>query len=128
MRLLLDTHFLVWTALGSDRISSAAYALIGDPNNDLFFSVASIWEIAIKNALGRPDLPCDPAVLRRQLMDNGYEEIPITGIHAVAAGSLPPIHKDPFDRLLVAQALTEGVTLLTVDTRIAQYPAPVRRI
>jgi len=92
------------------------------------FSVASVWEIAIKFALGRPDFRVDPRALRRGLLDNGYAELPVTADHALATLALPPIHKDPFDQLLVAQATVEGVVLLTADPTVAGYPGPVRLV
>ena len=102
--------------------------MIGDPLNQPVFSAASIWEVAIKNGLGRNDFQIDPGVLRRGLLDNGYLELPVSSAHAAAVVGLPPLHKDPFDRLLVAQSLVEGITLLTCDTQVADYPAPVRKI
>lgn len=98
------------------------------PENELFFSAASLWEIDIKRGLGRDDFQVDARLLRRGLLDNGYSELPIGSEHVVAIDSLPSIHKDPFDRLLVAQATVEGITLLTSDPRVAQYPGPVRRV
>jgi PIN domain nuclease of toxin-antitoxin system len=103
-----------------------ARAWITDPENELLFSVASLWEIVIKRRLNRPDFHVDARLLRRGLLDNGYQELPILSEHAVAVDSLPPIHKDPFDRLLVAQATVEGITLLTDDPTVAQYPGPVQ--
>lgn len=88
--------------------------------NELLFSAASLWEIAIKRGLGREDFRVDVRLLRRGLLDNGYGELPVGSEHAVAIDGLPPIHKDLFDRLLVAQALVEGVTLLTSDELVAQ--------
>lgn len=128
MKLLFDTHLLLWAAAGSPRMPKAALALLNDPENQLLFSSASLWEVAIKSAQGRPDFQIDPRLLRRDLFDNGYEEIAIISEHAVAVTSLPAIHKDPFDRMLVAQAIVEGITLLTVDAKIAQYPAPIRKL
>lgn len=128
MKLLLDTHLLIWAAMGSDRLSAKARKLLEDPLSELVFSAASLWEIAIKNGLGRADFEVDARVLRRGLMDNGYQELPITGAHAVATESLPPIHKDPFDRILVAQATVEGITLLTSDVQVAKYPGPIRKV
>lgn len=128
MKLLLDTHLLLWAAAEPDRLSADALALIGAPENELFFSAASLWEIAIKRGLGRDDFQVNPRLLRRGLLDNGYGELPIGSEHAVAIDSLPPIHKDPFDRMLVAQATVEGITLLTADSWVAQYPGPVRRV
>jgi PIN domain nuclease of toxin-antitoxin system len=128
MKLLLDTHLLLWAAGDPSRLSDAASALISAPENELFFSAASLWEIAIKHGLGRADFKVDARVLRRGLLDNGYSELPIGSEHAVAIDSLPPIHKDPFDRILVAQATAEGITLLTVDALVAQYPGPVQEV
>ena len=128
MKLLLDTHLLLWAAESIDRLPSGARTLMSAPDNELFFSVASLWEIAIKRSLGRADFKVDVRVLRRSLLDNGYNELSILSEHAVAIDALPPIHKDPFDRLLVAQATVEGITLLTVDPRMAEYPGPIRRV
>jgi PIN domain nuclease of toxin-antitoxin system len=128
VRLLLDTHLLLRTVGPDERLSSLARQLIGDPANELSFSVASIWEVAIKHSRGRDDFQADPRVLRRALLDNLYLELPVIGEHAVAVSMLPPLHKDPFDRMLVAQAIIEGITLLTVDPIVARYPAPVRRV
>ena len=128
MKLLLDTHVLLWAAGQPDRLPSKARKLLGDPRNEPVFSSASLWEIAIKSGLGRDDFQVDARLLRRGLLDNGYSELPITSEHAVAIDGLPPIHKDPFDRLLVAQSMVEGITLLTADPLVAQYPAPVRKV
>lgn len=125
MKLLLDTHVLLWAAGQPENLSSAARQQLEAPENELLFSAASLWEIAIKHGLGRNDFRAAPRLLRRGLLDNGYIELPITSAHAVALDSLPPIHKDPFDRMLVAQSITEGVTLLTADPLVAQYPGPV---
>lgn len=128
MKLLLDTHLLLWAAGDPDRLSAAARALIGAPENEVWFSAASVWEVAIKSGLGRADFQVNPRLLRRGLLDNGYHELPVGSEHAVAIDSLPPLHKDPFDRLLVAQARVEGITLLTADAAVAQYPGPVRKV
>ncbi len=128
MKLLLDTQLLLWAAGQPERLSSAARKLLNNPRNDLLFSAASVWEITIKNALGRDDFRVEPRVLRRGLLDNGYTELPITSEHAVNVDNLPPLHKDPFDRLLIAQALTEGITLLTGDAQLARYSGPVRKV
>jgi len=128
VKLLLDTHLLLWAAGEPSRLSAAARALLRNPRNELIFSAASMWEIAIKCRLGRHDFRVDPRVLRRALLDNGYSELPVTSEHAVALDSLPPIHKDPFDRILVAQATVEGISLLTVDPLVAQYRGPVRKV
>lgn len=128
MRLLLDTHLLLWAAGQPKKLPPAARKLIANPRNVLYFSTASLWEIAIKRALGREDFRADPGVLRRGLLESDYEELPITGDHAVAVGVLPSLHKDPFDRMLVAQAAVEGMTLVTTDTQVAQYPGSIRRV
>jgi PIN domain nuclease of toxin-antitoxin system len=128
MKLLLDTHLLLWAAGEPERLSPNARKLLGDPRNELLFSAASLWEVAIKNTLGRDDFRVEPRMLRRSLLDNGYIELPVTGQHAVSIDVLPPLHKDPFDRLLLAQALAEGLVLVTSDARLALYPGPVRRV
>lgn len=128
MKLLLDTHLLLWAAAQPDRLSPAARKLLEDPGNELLFSAASLWEVAIKSGLGREDFQVEPRVLRRGLLDNGYGELAIASEHAVAVDTLPPIHKDPFDRILVAQAQVEGITLVTSDPWVAKYPGPVRKV
>ena len=128
MKLLLDTQLLLWAAGQPERLSAAARRLLNNPRNELLFSAASLWEIAIKRTLGRDDFRAEPRVLRRGLLDNGYTELPVTSEHAVNTDALPPLHKDPFDRLLLAQAFTEGITLLTADAQVARYPGPVRRV
>lgn len=128
MKLLLDTQILLWAAGQPERLSAAARRLLNDPRNELLFSAASLWEITIKNTLGREDFQVEPRVLRRGLLDNGYVELPVTSEHAVNVDALPPLHKDPFDRLLLAQALTEGVTLITGDAQLAKYRGPVRKV
>jgi PIN domain nuclease of toxin-antitoxin system len=128
VKLLLDTHLLLWGVIAERRLSIAARVLLENPENELIFSVVSIWEVAVKHGLGRKDFVVDPRLLRRSLLDHGYAELPLTSDHAVAVGSLPHIHKDPFDRILVAQALIEGITLLTSDPTVARYPGSIRRI
>jgi PIN domain nuclease of toxin-antitoxin system len=128
VKFLLDTHLLLWAAAEPRRLSKQARALIDNPDNDLLFSAASLWEVAIKRGLGREDFKVDARLLRRGLLDNGYGELPIISDHVVAIDSLPPIHKDPFDRILVAQATVEGVTLLTVDSVVSQYPGPIKAV
>lgn len=128
MKLLLDTHLLLWAAGEPNRLSATARKLIDTPANELLFSAASVWEVAIKRGLERTDFQADPRLLRRGLLDNGYAELPILSNHVVAIQSLPPIHKDPFDRLLVAQATVEGITFLTADAIVGKYPGPVRMV
>ncbi len=127
MRLLLDTHLLLWSASGRG-MSAAARALILDPLNSLHFSAASIWEVSIKAGLGRPDFRADPHLLRRGLLDNGYVEMPVSSEHAAGVASLAPIHRDPFDRMLVSQATIEGAVLLTTDRTLADYPGPIQLV
>lgn len=128
MKFLLDTHLLLWAAGAPERLSAAARAVLLENSNSLFFSVASLWEIVIKHALGCDDFQVDVRLLRRGLLDNGYTELPIYSAHIMTLSTLPLLHKDPFDRLLVAQAHAEGITLLTHDACVAQYPGPVQRV
>jgi PIN domain nuclease of toxin-antitoxin system len=102
--------------------------LLNNPDHDLLFSAASLWEVTIKRGLGRDDFRVDPRLLRRGLLDNGYGELAITSEHAIAVDLLPPIHKDPYDRMLLAQAMVEGIALLTSDPLLARYPGPVHRV
>jgi PIN domain nuclease of toxin-antitoxin system len=128
VKLLLDTHLLLWAAGKPQRLSKQARSLIDNPDNELLFSAASLWEVAIKRGLGREDFMVDARLLRRGLLDNGYIELPIISDHVVATESLPALHKDPFDRVLVAQATVEGITLLTIDPLVLQYPGPIRGV
>lgn len=128
MKVLLDTHLLLWAAGQPSRLTRETRELLENPQTDVVFSAASLWEIAIKNGLGREDFHVDARLLRRGLLENGYRELEIKGEHAVAIGVLPPIHKDPFDRILAAQAMIEGILLLTADPVVARYPCPVRKV
>ena len=128
MRVLIDTHLLLWAASDPERLSAAARTELENPENIPMFSAASLWEIAIKNGLGRADFAVDAALLRRGLLENGYEELAIMSQHAVFVGRLPALHKDPFDRILVAQSLTEGIMLVTSDAMVAQYHASIRQV
>jgi|SRR5580658_4777227 PIN domain nuclease of toxin-antitoxin system len=128
MKFLLDTQLVLWVPVNDLRISSQARGILSNPGNQFVFSVSSIWEIAIKRALHRRDFLFDPREIRRLMMENGYEELTIQSRHAVAVDSLAPIHKDPFDRILIAQAMVEGITLLTADPVIAKYPGPIRKV
>ena len=128
MKLLLDTHLLLWAAARPGRLPRKAAGLLQDLANAPLFSPASLWEISIKRNLGRSDFDVDPRLLRRGLLDNGYGELPITSEHAVTLDSLPAIHKDPFDRILVAQAISEGIILLTADPTLARYHALVHKV
>ncbi len=111
MKFLLDTQILLWAAGQPDRLSAAARTLLNNPRNELLFSAASLWEIAIKKTLGRPDFVVEPRLLRRGLLDNGYAELPVTSQHAVSTDGLPPLHRDPYDRLQLAQAHSEDPRL-----------------
>ena len=128
MKFLLDTHLLLWAASEPSRLSLATIALLEDSESELLFSAASLWEVAIKIARRRADFDLDPRVLRRNLLDHAYEELPIRGDHVVAVSDLPAIHKDPFDRILIAQAVVEGIVLLTTDSAVARYPGPIRSV
>jgi PIN domain nuclease of toxin-antitoxin system len=121
MRLLLDTHILLWAAGVPDKLSKSVRSMLLDESNSLYFSSASIWEIVIKRGLGRKDFKVDPLRLRKQLIANGYQEVSIISDHALGIEQLPKFHKDPFDRVLIAQAKAEGLTLLTSDERVARY-------
>lgn len=121
MKLLLDTHVLLWAAGEPDKLSEAVRSLLLDESNSLFFSSASIWEIVIKRGLGRDDFRVDPIRLRRMLVMNGYTEISVASDHALAVDGLPLLHKDPFDRILLAQARTEGLSLVTSDAQLVRY-------
>ena len=133
MKLLLDTHVLLWAAGGpgggvAKRMSPRLRVLLTDPENELFFSATSIWEVAIKLGRGRDDFDVDPSWLRANLLNSGYAETPVTGEHAIAVARLPLLHKDPFDRILLAQAMVEGCTLVTVDRLLGQYDGPILHV
>jgi PIN domain nuclease of toxin-antitoxin system len=128
VRLLLDTQIILWAAVSPDRLSKKAQAVLLEEANQLVYSVASLWEVAIKRSLNRADFQVDPRALRHGLLNNGYDELPVLGQHALATDALPLIHRDPFDRLLIAQAVVEGLTLLTADALLATYPGPVEKI
>jgi len=126
VKLLVDTHLLLWAASQPSRLSPAARALLGDTGKQPYFSAACLWEIVIKGALGRRDFAVDASRLRRGLIDNGYLELPIAGTHTLAVASLPVVHRDPFDRIQIAQARIEGMLFLTSDVTLADYGEPVR--
>jgi PIN domain nuclease of toxin-antitoxin system len=128
VRLLLDTNLLIWASQGIEHLPQDAHLLMAEAQNELHFSVASIWEVAIKHGLNRAAFQVDPRLLRRGLIGNGYKELEITGKHAVAVAILPPIHKDPFDRLLIAQAIAEDMVFVTSDTVLGKYPGTVRLV
>jgi PIN domain nuclease of toxin-antitoxin system len=126
VRLLLDTHLLIWLASEPEKLSRAARAIIADGDNALSFSAISMWEIAIKQALGRADFSTDPKPLRAGLIARGYSELAMTSEHGLAAGALPPHHRDPFDRAMIGQAMVEGFVFLTADAGLAGYGDMVR--
>jgi len=128
MKFLLDTHLVLWVPVSDARISRSARLILNAPDSHVFFSTVSLWEIAIKRSIGKLDPKIDPRSMRRELLEIGYEELPVLGQHAVSVDILPWIHKDPFDRLLIAQAMVEGITLLTADSTIAKYPGPIRKV
>ncbi len=123
---LLDTHLLLWAAVDSPRLPARARSVLENPAAQVCFSVVSLWEIAIKLGLGRPDFQVDVATLRANARASGIDEVPVYGEHVLAVRDLPPLHQDPFDRLLIAQARHEGLTLLTVDARVLAYGDGVR--
>ena len=127
MRLLLDTHLLLWLAAGSPR-AEGVRAIVEAPDADPLFSVASLWEVAIKASLGREDFRVDAARLRLGLARAGFEELSVRGEHAIEAGRLPLLHRDPFDRMLIAQARTESCDLFTADRRLAGYGEGIRLV
>lgn len=128
MRVLLDTHLLLWSVARSRRLPKAARSIILDAANEVFYSAASVWEIAIKSALRRTDFKADPAALVRALAQSGFSELPVTAAHAVRVAGMQAIHRDPFDRLLVAQSLAEPMTLLTNDKALVRYGPSVQLV
>lgn len=125
MKLLLDTHILLWAASTPQKLTPKILKLIEDEQNELFYSAASIWEIVIKSSLGRTDFQVDPRIFRTALEDHGYRQLPITSEHVLLVQGLAPRHKDPFDRILVAQASVEGMGLLTMDQAVMDYGGTV---
>ena len=128
MNCLLDTHLLLWAAGEPEKLSARALQWIENPENMLYFSPASFWEISIKNQLGRADFKLDARLLKRGLLDNGYRELSINTEHSLHINLLPNIHKDPFDCMLIAQATIEGMVLLTADATVAQYGGSIQKV
>lgn len=126
--LLLDTQLLLWRTFEAGRLSLAASELLTERAKTVHFSTVSIWEVAIKYARRKPDFVIDPVPFRHLLLANGFIELNLTPAHILATVDLPPIHKDPFDRILIAQALVEHMQLLTADTYIARYPGPILKV
>lgn len=125
---LLDTHLVLWAASDPARLSSKARTLLQSRDQRLSFSLVSIWEVAIKTSLGRPDFVVDPRDLREGMVAAGFAELPIRAEHVIRVGALPWIHRDPFDRMLVAQCLEDKLTLLTVDRDLQGYGRFVRLV
>lgn len=121
MRLLLDTHVLLWALVTPERLPADARDALEDSANKVYFSAANIWEIAIKRALERPDFTVEPDAARDAALSLGFEELPVTGLHAAQVRHLPPLHRDPFDRLLIGQARCEPLLLVTDDAVVAEY-------
>ena len=128
MKFLLDTHVVLWATGQPEKLSRKSRGLLADPDNALIFSAVSLWEIVIKQGIGRDDCRVDARQLRRGLLDNGYGELAVTSAHALAVDDLPPLHRDPFDRMLVAQSRVEGITLLTADAAILRYPGAIKKV
>lgn len=126
MRLLVDTHILIWQAQDSNRMTEQTRDVLQNPRNELVFSVVSLWEIAVKNGKSRGEFAVDPLALRTGLIEFGYAELSIQAEHILEVAEPQPLHNDPFDRLLLAQARVEGLTLLTVDSAVLPYGYPVR--
>ncbi|MFS2138471.1 type II toxin-antitoxin system VapC family toxin [Duganella sp. Dugasp56] len=127
MKLLLDTHILLWAISTPAKLSRSTATLLSSVRNDLVFSVVSLWEVAIKTTARRSANMIDVRVMRQGLLNHGYYELPVQGEHALFVEQLPPLHRDPFDRMLVAQAWVEGMTLVTADKIIARYPGRIHQ-
>lgn len=126
MRLLIDTHILLW-ALGSpERLGAALRDELEDPANQILFSTASIWEIAIKAGLRKADFTAQPDIVAREALARGFGELTIGWRAAARVADLPPLHRDPFDRILVAQAVAEPIHLITADRKMLAYSDMVR--
>lgn len=121
MRILLDTHILLWALVEPMKLPAKARALLEDDANSVLFSAASIWEIAIKAQAGRVDFPVSPDKIAVAAEKTGFSELPVSAKHAAAVCALPLHHRDPFDRILVAQAMAEPARLLTVDSALGRY-------
>lgn len=128
MKVLLDSHLLVWLVGASYRLPLDAREIIENPDHEIFFSSASIWELSIKYSSGKIGLELPPRMLYRVLIESDFQELAVTATHALEVESLQPIHKDPFDRILIAQSMSEGMLLLTSDETIAQYNGPIRLV
>jgi PIN domain nuclease of toxin-antitoxin system len=128
LRLLLDTHVLLWALIEPKRLSAEFQALLENPDHEVLFSAASIWEMSIKAALGRADFQVSPATIVEAAQATGFIELPVHAAAALKVAALPHHHRDPFDRLLVAQAMTEPAALYTADAQLRAYSELVVRI
>jgi len=128
MNVLIDTHLLLWASAASDRLSAKARDRLSAPETQPWYSVVSLWEIVIKSSLGRPDFQVDAARLRNGLSQNGWQELDVRADHVLAVSALPPRHRDPFDRLLIAQAAREQMPLLTCDAQLADYGSGIEHV
>ncbi|MFM8331295.1 MAG: type II toxin-antitoxin system VapC family toxin [Candidatus Methylumidiphilus sp.] len=128
MRLLLDTHIALWAITDSPKLTQPARSLLLTASCEIFVSVATVWEIAIKHSVNRGNMPCSGYEARRFFMQAGYKLLAITDAHVVAVETLPPIHADPFDRILIAQAMTEHLHLITHDEAVVRYDGNIVRV
>ena len=127
MHLLLDTHLLVWSMGSPERLPAGLAPMLEDPGHIPVFSVASLWELVIKATLNRPGFEVQPALLRRALLDAGWQELPVRAEHVFAVADLPPLHRDPFDRLLAVQAMADDLVLASTDPAFALFEGGVTR-
>lgn len=125
---LIDTHLLLWSMLEPQRLSRSSADLLRDRSVAVAFSLVTIWEVAIKASLRKPGFEVDPTALRTALLDEGYAELPLASAHIAHVVTLPLLHRDPFDRMLVAQAAVEGLSLLTADATLKRYGRFVRAV
>ena len=128
MIVLLDSHVLLWALSAPERLAPAVHAIIAEPSNTIYFSSASIWEIAVKSALGRPDFAFEPEQVTAAAVQTGFRELAVTSRHAAMVAKLPRLHRDPFDRLLVAQAIALPAKFFTCDEILAGYSELVELI
>ena len=128
MRILLDTHLLIWAVADPDRLDKKTTDDLEDAANEILFSAASIWEIAIKYRLSRPDFAHEPTKIAQAAQQTGFVELPVRAAAAAMVATLPPLHRDPFDRLLIAQALAEPALLYTADAPLTAYSDLVKRV
>jgi PIN domain nuclease of toxin-antitoxin system len=126
VRLLLDTHILIWLALEPDKLPVAALRELENAQTEILFSAVNIWEIAIKHSLKRPDFAIAPDAMLQWARERAFAELAMTSEHGLAAGALPPHHRDPFDRAMIGQAMVEGIVFLTADAGLAGYGDGVR--